>query len=304
MTLLEPPVPLLSRNRLNASSLDSLWLCVLLAATVAWTTFEVRAFPPAPHHLIYGMVRDELGNPIEAANAEILFESLAGTKLAAAIGSTGAPGENYRLAIPMDSGITSDLYMATAMRPTVPFKIRVRIGTVVYLPIEMAGDYALLGQPGKSTRINLTLGIDSDGDGLPDAWERALISATHRNQTLADIKPGDDSDGDGLTNLDEYFAGTYAFDKKDGYALKISATKGEAAVLEFMAIRGRTYAIHATANLLDWEPVPFRLSPGLGDGAPSDPMLNYQAKAVTLMRVEVHAPTGAAPGRFFKLMIH
>ena len=119
----QPPVSLLAGDRIKASTSGSWRSWFLLAVAVAstlWTTTNVRAFPPAPH-LIYGMVRDELGNPIEVGNAEILFESLAGTKLVAAIGSTGAPGENYRLAIPMDSGITSDLYMATAMRPTVPF---------------------------------------------------------------------------------------------------------------------------------------------------------------------------------------
>ena len=30
-----------------------------------------------------------------------------------------------------------------------------------------------LGKPSETTRLDLTLGEDSDGDGLPDAWERA-----------------------------------------------------------------------------------------------------------------------------------
>ena len=48
----------------------------------------------------------------------------------------------------------------------------------------MRGDYSALGRPGESTRIDLTLGEDRDGDGLPDAWERTLITASGGKLTL------------------------------------------------------------------------------------------------------------------------
>src|SRR3954469_11309238 len=171
----------------------SIWI------VVEFVLLPIRAFafPPAPHHVIYGMVRDELGNPIVAENAELIFETSAGVKLTTFIAYKGEPGQNYTLDVPMDSGITSDAYMPTAMSPTVPFKIRVRIAGVIYLPIEMTGNYAQLGQPGKKTRLNLTLGEDTDGDGLPDAWERNLIAALGLSKTLADITPSGDADGDG-----------------------------------------------------------------------------------------------------------
>jgi hypothetical protein len=255
--------------------------------------FRAFAFPPAPHHILYGIVRDELGNPLAAENAQLLFETAAGVKLTATIGYKGEPDRNYSLEVPMDSGVTSDAYMPTAMRPTAPFKIRVRIGNVTYLPIEMSGDYALLGQPGKKTRLNLTLGVDSDGDGLPDAWERNLISALHLN-TLADINPGSDSDGDGMTNLDEYLAGTYAFDKEDGYALKIKTMIGSAAVLEFMAIRDRTYTIYSSPDLTHWTLVAF----SVGGTAPR--VLSWRANDVSVANVHADAAEGV---RFFKLLI-
>ena len=43
---------------------------VILMAIAFLVAAPAGAFPPAPHHLIYGMVRDEFGNPISAATAE------------------------------------------------------------------------------------------------------------------------------------------------------------------------------------------------------------------------------------------
>jgi hypothetical protein len=48
----------------------------------------------------------------------------------------------------------------------------------------MKGDLSKLGEPGKRTHLDLTLGEDLDGDGIPDAWERALLAALGGNRTL------------------------------------------------------------------------------------------------------------------------
>ena len=53
---------------------------------------------------------------------------------------------------------------------------------------------------------------DSDGDGLPDAWETSFIS--HLAQfgiIFTDVTPSEDYDGDGLTNYQEYLSGTNPF---------------------------------------------------------------------------------------------
>ena len=44
--------------------------------------------------------------------------------------------------------------------------------------------------------------LDSDLDGMPDAFERAYDLDIGRDDS------GDDEDGDGVTNIDEYRAGT------------------------------------------------------------------------------------------------
>ncbi len=58
----------------------------------------------------------------------------------------------------MDAGLTPDNYRPTALRPSVSFRMKVLIGGVTYLPIEMRANYANLGKPAQSTRIDLTLG--------------------------------------------------------------------------------------------------------------------------------------------------
>jgi hypothetical protein len=196
--------------------------------------------------------------------------------------------------------LTSDNYKPTALRPTVSFTIKVKIGTVTYLPLELHGAYANLGKPAQRTHLDLTLGEDSDGDGLPDAWERALIEMLGGGLTLADIRPGDDSDGDGLTNLQEYIAGTYAFDSQDGLRLDAAGLDEGQPLLDFMVIRGRSYTILGSADLKTWVPVDFRLSDSATNSAPQR---SYTAKDVRILRAEVLLPDAQpTPLRAFKLM--
>ena len=201
----------------------------------------VDAFPPAPHHTFYGMVRDEFGRPLEGEKVEVLFETSTGRVIRVGVAPGTTPGINYLLKVPMDSGATSNLYHPAAMRMAMPFKIRVLIGAQVYLPIEMIGDLAKIGQPGEETLLNLTL-----EERTPTAMdcrmpqERALLG---QGKTLSDINPGDDTDGDGMSNLDEYISGNYAFDKNDGLRLDILNKTESETVLEFMAIKGRSYTL-------------------------------------------------------------
>jgi hypothetical protein len=256
---------------------------------------SAEAFPPAPHHLLYGIVRDEMGHPLTLSGAEVILESATGT-IKAAIMPGLHPGVNYKLEISMDSAVTSDRYKTTALSSTLPFKLRVRIGKAVYLPIEMSGEFSKLGEPAQATRIDLTLGEDSDGDGLPDAWERALIAAAAGK--LADVRPGDDPDGDGQSNLSEYQAGTYAFDSQDGFSLKVVEVKAGAPTLEFMSIRGRTYTVFGSSDLREWAQVPFRLD---GDSADAADRQSYHADDSRVLRAAVRGSLEQPAMQFFRL---
>jgi hypothetical protein len=239
------------------------------------------------------MVRDELGNPLNEG-ASIILESASGVKVFGVVSGLLEPGVNYRLGVPLDAGLTGDAYRPTALNPRAPFKIRVKIGARTYLPIEMSRNFSQLGEPGKRTLLNLTLGEDSNGDGLPDAWQRRI------NADLSKVTPDGDADKDGMSNLDEYLAGTYAYDPESGFLLTILRSENDVPVLEFTAINGRTYTLQGSPDLQDWKPVQFRLVTGSGE---SPTLTAYSAADIRNVQVSVVTPPEQPVPRFFKLMV-
>jgi len=276
-----------------ARASDRLRLAFALLTVLACLHGPVGAYPPAPFHLFYGMLRDEYGTPINA-DAEVVLETSSGVKVKTTVIPGIESGANYRLEVPMDSGLMATPYLPTALRPTVPFLIKVRVGGVTYLPIEMAGDLRQLGQPSQRTRLNLTLGEDSDGDGLPDAWERLI------NPDISKVKPGEDADKDGLTNLQEYFAGTYAFDPEHGFALNIVGVHQGRPQFEFLAVNARTYTLLGSADLKSWEPLTFRLST---EAANAPARASFATDSVQKVRIEAVPPTNGTPPTYFRLKL-
>ena len=258
------------------------------------------AFPPAPHHTLYGQVRNQWGDPINVSPSDVYLETPSGTQLHTSVVNGLEPGVNYRLEVPMDSGTSVDTnaYMPTALKPFYQFKLKVLVGQTIYLPIEMVGNFAQIGKPGEKTRLDLTLGVDSDGDGLPDAWEQALIDIY--GGTLATINPNDDTDGDGIPNINEYIAGTYAFDPTDGFTLSILGVNNGHSQLEFLAIRGRTYTIQESPTMQQWTTSNFRF---VTSGVPGPLQTSYRATDVRLLRVEVPPSAIAGTNRFFRAIV-
>lgn len=261
---------------------------------------SARALPPAPPHSLFGTVRNELGRPL-SDGAEVHFEAESGVRLKGYVMTRTEPGVNYRLEIPMDAGLTDAPYVATALQPTVPFRLRVKIAGATYLPLEMAGDFARLGAAGGKTRLDLTLGEDADGNGLPDAWERAVAEFLGRAWTPGSIDPSQPYPGSGMSYRDVYVAGTYDVTPGDGFALQILQRPGGPPLLGFVAVRGRTYQIEAAASLGAWQPVRFRV-PGSTGGAEAALVGSWVATVTRL--VELEAPVLAdSPARFFRLLV-
>ncbi len=90
---------------------------------------------------------------------------------------------------------------------------------------------------------------DSDGDGLPDAWEQ-LYGLDAHDPADADA----DLDGDGLSNRAEYLAGTRPDDPASALALSVHLLAGGAVQLRFEAAADRTYSVLRRDNLAegDW----------------------------------------------------
>ena len=273
------------------------WSLLLLTALCLTPSPQTHAFPPAPPHTIFGMVRDEWGNPLAFQDAEIVMLTASGATLQTGVEIVPHDGVNYTLKTPMDSGITYDAYKPTALKPYAQFLLKVKVGNQIFLPIEMNGVIGELGLPGKATRLDLTLGVDSDGDGLPDAWERALIQSLAGLNSLQDVDPNADSDKDGLSNLQEYLAGTYAFDPENGLSLTIAGFNQGRPLVDFTVVRGRAYKILVSPDLKTWSETAFVIP---AEGAAAGVRNSYKANDVRQLRVEIQ--TEAAAGAFFKLM--
>ena len=270
----------------GAGRLALAWV-ILCCATV-----RLSAYPPAPFHLLYGMLRDEYGTPINSG-AVVILETSSGVQIKTTVVPGIEDGANYRLEVPMDSGLLSAPYMPTALNPTAPFRLKVLVGGVTYLPIEMTGDYLRLGLSSKRTRLNLTLGEDTDGDGLPDAWERMI------NQDITKVRPGD-LDKNGMTYLQEYLAGTYAVAPENGFALSIVGFNQTRPVLEFLAVTGRTYTLVGSSDLKTWQTVSFRLSTDAPDGVTR---ATFVADSINKLRLEAIAPDTVPAPTYFRLKL-
>lgn len=282
-------LPLMSRIHCRKGS----WLVLALLLGVGIPFWPAQAYPPAPFHLLYGMLRDEYGTPISISSAEVILETSSGVKIKTSVNPGIEMAANYRLEVPMDAGLLAAPYQPTALRPMVPFRIKVRIGGITYLPIEMLGDYSKLGKPGHRTRLNLTLGEDSDGDGLPDAWERLV------HQDIAQVQPGSDA-GNGLNYLQTYYAGTYAVDPEHGFVLSIVGHHQGSPLLEFLAVTGRTYTVQGSLDLKTWTTLPFRI-PSEGMNAPV--RASYRTDSVRTVRIEVPGSEPAASVSIYRLVL-
>lgn len=274
---------------------------LILALGVVGSSGVVLGFPPAPPAVVHGIVRDELGNPIAGGGGSVVCDPGTGVTASTIITLQGATDENYSLMVSMDSGVTSDLYKPTALVPASPFRLKVQIGNTTYVPIQMQGNLATLGAPGSSTRLDLTLGVSSANDGLPDAWKRSIIQQLGLGLNIGQIHPGDIAPGTGMTYYQIYVAGTYTLSPTNGFALKIEGHDEASSNFSFTAVKGRSYTVQAGSDLGQLSAVAFQVT---ANGVAGQFVNSLVATNTSLVRIVVpNNATADTSKQFFRLSV-
>ncbi|MBN2562794.1 MAG: hypothetical protein JXQ75_17865 [Phycisphaerae bacterium] len=213
--------------------------------------------------IFYGQAKNDYGWPY-MKNADV--ELRVGTNVYARHTITGSlkPGVNFALYVQLDDGSESNKYAFHSLRTGDAFDIVVIDGEGERTILE-ASWLPPVGMPGEVILINVTSGVDTDGDGIPDTWEQELIDwGTNPGITsLVQVVGSDDYDGDGQPNIDEYGAGTFAFLYYDYFfAEYMEQTANNWLMLEFLSVPGKIYQVYCTTSLTwgAWAPCDFALT--------------------------------------------
>ena len=246
---------------------------IFLTLLCACAVSVLQAFPPAPYYTIYGMVRDQVGQPLDVDGA-ILILLKDGLEVGRTPVTTPVIDQNYELRIRVDANKpNSTLYSSSAIEAGGLFSLVVEMNGQFLYPIEVAGDLTA-GVGAERNRLDLTLGADLDGDGLPDAWEEwqlyqaGIFPNANYEWPINLITRDGDFDGDGSSNYTEYIAGTFAGDASESFSLEIKEKTASRVRFEFYGITNKVYTIERSATLSgdDWKQVDFTIgAPGVGD---------------------------------------
>lgn len=119
-------------------------------------------------------------------------------------------------------------------------------------------------------------GVDSDADGISDAWETEMQTLAGHTLDLSEMDGTTDSDGDGESDLEEFEADTNPFDAGDKFEITSFSRTLVMADLTWNGSPRRVFQVKKSEDLLGWTDV----------GTPSI--------ATTAM-----VPTGGLPRLFF-----
>jgi hypothetical protein len=273
----------------------------LAISGLLFSLVSLPAFPPAPYYSLHGLIRDQTGQTIRAEGAELVL--LKGT---AEVGRTPINSgvrldQNYELQMRLDQNRAGTaLYTEKALPAQAPYHLVVEMGGVKFYPIE-ANASLTTGKGGERVRLDLNLGQDTDGDGLPDVWEQwqlfqsGQLPDENGNWAIQQIDRNGDFDGDGQSNWLEYVAGTFAGDATERFELKIHGRSASQVEFSFFGITGKTYSIERSPDMKTWTAVPFSVGQA-GNAQPS-----WQAADVAV--VSAYAAPGEGAKDFYRLTV-
>lgn len=235
----------------------------LVALFLLVSSLPLWAFPPAPPTTLYGIVRGEFGYALQDGNTDLLLLGDGVEVARTTIQDLGVPHENYRLALPIDLNPSIGTYKPGTVSgdPEVEYVLVAERGGI-RIPVLDAntGIEGFVPNPGGLFRLDLSLGTDTDGDALPDAWERfqVLSGGPVQEDPLTLLFFDGDFDGDGLTDWEEYVAGTFAFLFSDSLSFRIVDVGADGLTeVEFLAVDGKTYTIECSDQVGQWRTVEF-----------------------------------------------
>jgi hypothetical protein len=275
------------------------WLLGLcFSAVLASTAF---AFPPAPPFTIHGVARDPYGWALKAVDQGTVVIKRSGTIIAQAPIDESRPGENFRAVLSMDSN-SADPYRTGAQTPGVSFTVEVKFPSQTMLVSSLKASQLSIGQPGGDLFIDFTIGADTDGDGIPDAWEwwqlgEMGIGPGDPRYSLTTLGSGD-FDKDGTSDYDEYLAGTFAFLAQESLSLSIEDLEADGtARLRTLLVVDKSYRVEFSTDLQTWTPASIRV------GALTA-TLSTNFSIPDTRQVPLYAPVAGSPDqRFYRLVL-
>lgn len=275
---------------------------ILLVALCTFCPGALWAFPPAPHYTLFGLVRDQVGQRLGVEGASLVLLK-GGVEIGRTPITTGQLDRNYELRIRIDANRSgASLYSERAVAAEGAFSLLVEMNGSRFYPIEVAGELSA-GKGGERVRLDLNLGEDTDGDGLPDIWEQwqlyqaGFFPDGDGRWDLSLIDRNGDFDGDGVDNHREYVAGTFAGDATEKFDLTIREKTAAGVRFEFYAITGKTYTIERSADGVTWTRVPFAI------GAPADGGQSHSATSVGIVSAFAVPVPASADKEFYRLTV-
>ena len=279
-------------------------VCCFLGLLVVVTGLlpSLRAFPPAPFYTIYGIVRDQVGATLTAQGADLILlrdnVEIARTRILGDV-----RGDlNYELPISIDAARANSprIYANKAVSALGVYSLCVEMNGQKFYPIEVAGTLRA-GSGGERVRLDLTLGADTNRDGLPDAWQEWVLYQAGRvpgtaGWNISLITKTGDFDGDGISNYDEYLAGTFAGDATERFELNLVGKTATTVTFEFFAITSKVYTIEESVDLRTWTTAAFSTTTPTGPTANS-----FRSPAIGVRQGYVTVTPGAA--RFYRLTV-